>query len=287
MPRAYRNNVALSLGIITTHVSLTPAVVTEEQFKTVCLGHETALEPAHKTHAPSPIKQRQYCPVCDNDDKTTFLKARKEGDAFVVINDDELAEARGSEDVVNALKTSVTLGMHEATEVHMQTLPAKAGYYLKPANTKAAREGYALLVHILRTNPNLTLTGQWMPLTRANLYEITLFGDTLVMQERERTASVQVEAIDVSDDLNPQHVAMVGMVLSMLTTPFDPETYADDYMQRITALVASKDAVQGITPTGTGTAAKAAPVVDLTAALAQMAETAKKSPAPTKRKKSA
>lgn len=272
---SWRNGVTMTLGIITIVVGLDTAVGKSEESSahSVCDGRLKG-----KPHPLARTKDTRACPVCENDARNSFLSAVDSPEGLKLLTNEEKGDARAD---TETMKKKVALGLHDATEVNTKTMPSGSAYYLTP---QGGADGYAVILDLLRRHPEKVLMCQWVPASRANQYQVKPYGDTLVMVETARVENVKVVQQSL-EPVNPANAAMLDMFLDNLTTPYDPATYADQYLVRLRELLATKEvvAVEG----STAKKGKAvAPVIDLTAALAQMAEAAKK-PATTKRKKSA
>lgn len=268
---SFRNKIVLSLGLIALHVAMDSAVSDEKGLKIVCVGDDPA-----KPHEPTPIKQNPACPKCHNANFGTFKKAQVDGTAYTVVEADEVAAVK--EQSVGATKTTIAMTPHDAEEVHTHTIQDGSVYYLTP--NKGAEETYALIVETLREHPEIALLAQWTPVSRTNLYEIKLFGDTLVMEQRARTDAIKVVQVPVTP-ANPMFKTQMAMLLPTMVQPFDPATYADTYRTQLEALLASKGTVEGAA-TATGSAASLP--TNLMDQLNAMLAAAPATPAPKKKK---
>lgn len=262
---SWRNSIQMSLGLITFVVGLDTAVSKSDEggtSHTVCVGDTTP-------HDPVRTKDTRECPKCENKIRSTFRQAVDTPDGLKLVSADDKADAKG---LIADMKKKLVLGLHDTAEVSTQTLPSGSVYYLTP---QGGEEAYATIVDLLRRHPEKVLMTEWVPSSRANQYQVRLFGDTLVMQEHARAENVKVVQVPATP-ANPAHAAMLDAFLPTLTTPYDPATYADKYAVRMRELLATKDVVtvEGMATTKSGKAA--APVIDLTAALEKMAADAKK-----------
>lgn len=264
---AYRKGIVLQLGAISTLVDVESAVVAEESLKTVCVGD------AASPHIPTAVKQSLACPACKNDDRGSFKKARVEGTDFTVVEQDEVADARVNS--VGATKAIIQLTPHPIEEVRTQTIQGKSTYYLTGSKPELMPL-YGLLADTLRRHPEFAFLGLWTPVGRPGLYEIRLFGDTLVMEGRERTESLKIvqQEYPVVPSVNQQQM---DQLLPGMVSAFDPATYADTYKANLDALIASKAAVAGVLGEKSAASKSSVPTgtIDLTALLnAQLSGTA-------------
>ena len=258
---AYRKNITLQIGVISFTVDLDGAIETESRMKNVCVGDVTP-------HAPTPVKNNTSCPDCGNKEWSSFKKAEVDGKEYRVVDVDEVTKAK--EDSIGATKQVISLTAHPTTEVRTQTVQGDGTYYLTPASVGSA-DGYNLLVSLLRKHPEVAFLGLWTAVSRTNLYEVRLFGDTLLLEGRARTESIKIKPQPAGAP-NAMFEQQMDLLLPMLTKPFDPATYADTYKQEIEKLIASKTAVEGAAGPKAAGAKQAAATVDLSAQLdAQLA----------------
>jgi non-homologous end joining protein Ku len=255
---AYRPGVILQLGTITAIVDIDNAVQSVAGLKNVCLG------PTGTEHIPTACKQQSLkCPDCGNDDPTTFKKAKVEAKQFVVVEKTEVADAKAG--AVGATNKFISLLAHPAEEVHTQTIQGGGVYQLKAANQPMVQV-VSLLLDTLRRHPELAFTGLWSPAGRVNFYEVRPFGDTLVMEERARTEELKIIQQPVAA-IDPAFQSQVDIILAGNVVPYNPATYQDAYLQKLEAVLASKQAQDGIlVPKGKSTPTVAG-AVDLSAML--------------------
>lgn len=259
---SFRKDIVLQLGTITTMVNIDSAVDKDDAtgLKTVCVGEDAA-----HTHAPTAVRQDLKCPSCLNNDRATFKKAKVDGTAFTVVEADEVAATKATAN--GAGKKIIQLLAHPSSEVRTQAIQNGSVYYLSPSNAALAPL-YSLLVDFVKRHPETSFLGQWVPTSRANLYEIKVLGDTLVMEERARPEQIKVVQQAFTAPA-AEHQKMMDDLLPTLTTPFKPELYTDTYAEQLAALIASKTAVDGVVAEKTASVPKVQTtgVVDLTALL--------------------
>jgi non-homologous end joining protein Ku len=268
----YRNGIVLQLGAIAASVDLDGAVIKEESLNTVCRGPvEGNGDTAQHGHAPTGVKNNPTCPTCKNTTYSTFEKAKQVGTTrnpeFAIVKPEEVAATRA--EAVGATKDIIQLTVHRTEDVSTQTIQAESVYWLKPHKDTLAPL-YGMFVDALRRHPEYTFLGLWTPVARVGLYQVKLFGDTLVMEQRHRTESLKVEQQPViAPDAAGQ--GMIDTILSTLVKDFDPAVYADKYKADLEALIASKESESGIVVAGEKRAAAASVptgTVDLNAMLA-------------------
>jgi non-homologous end joining protein Ku len=271
---AFRNGIVLQLGAIATSVNVESAVIAEKGLKTVCRGPQDGIDrdgnpidPAHHGHAATPIRNNPGCPTCENTSYPTFEKASEVSKGeFAVLDQTEVATTRAN--AVGASKDIIQLSVHKTADVALQTVPGESVYFLTP-HKPALAPLYGMLVDALERHPELTFMGQWTSVARANLYQIKLFGSTLMMESRRRTEELKVVQQPVIA-IGAAEQGMVDTILGNLVVDFDPATYADTYRANLDVLIASKQTEEGIVSARTKAAATAVPTgaVDLSSVLA-------------------
>jgi non-homologous end joining protein Ku len=275
---AFRKGVVVQLGMVTMIADVDTAVRKEESLKTVCTGG------CGREHAPATINQRRICTESgDEVPYTSIKKAKLVGTQFVVIDEEEVADAKNAS--LGATKKVIGLTPHPVEGVEGKILPGGSIYALSPSDP-AQTQAYSMLHDTITRHPEIVLLGLWTPTSRASLFRFATFGDALVMEQQHRTADINISEPMIPPIPAPMQ-AQVDLLLPMMMQPFDPATYADTYAAALADLIASKEAVDGIvgdkpksdrTPTGVGG-------VDLMAQLAAAVEQAQAAQAKPARKK--
>lgn len=255
---AYRPGVILQLGTITAIVDVDNAIASKVSLKNVCCG-VTGTE-----HIPTAVKQRPLqCPDCLNDDPSTLKKASVSGKTFTVIEKTEVQDAKVG--AVGASAKFISLLAHPAEQVHTQSIPGGSVYQLK-AGSQPMVPVLSLLVDTIRRHPELAFTCLWAPAGRQNFYEITLFGDTLVMQECCRTEDLKIVQQPVVV-IDPAFQKQIDAILSATVVPYSVATYADTYLAKLAEVLATKEAQTGVVGPKTVSTPTVAGSVDLSAML--------------------
>lgn len=231
---AIAKGVAASFGLVTCSVSLHGAVEKAEGNKTVCCGNAATGE-----HDPILISQVRKCSTCGEVGYADLKKAREVGGGLVLLENDEIAEAKQD---ATAFKKQMAMTPHPAAEVEVQTMPGEKAYFLTP--DPGHETAYALLVHAIGSHPELAFMCQWTPRSNASQFRITVWQGVLMATERIRTAALK----PVPQVVASAPAAMQGMVEQVLALPgtvtdYDPAAYADSYADKIQAIVASKQVV--------------------------------------------
>lgn len=274
---ALKKGVAFSVGLVTASCSINGAVEKAAGNTTVCCG--SGLDPASgnaRSHDPVPLAQVRRCTTCGDVAYADIRKARQVGDGLVLLDEAEIAEAKGDAD---AYKTRVALTPHPAATVYARTAPGEKAYYITP--DPGHEVPYALLRDMIRNHPEFAFVGQWTPRSNASQFRLIVRDDCLMMTELVREQSVKAAPV-VTAEAPEAMLAMAEQILALpgVVTDYDPETYADRYEDNIQALLATKEVVaSGGTPAAPAKpslpAGQAAAMAQLEAMLAAAAPPAK------------
>lgn len=257
-----RKGLTLAFGLISTQVRLTGAVEkdTTPRLNTLCVGTEKGTE-----HPPAPIKQANTCAECGLlEDKTVLKKGRAAGDGYVVVDAEDITNARtetGAE-----YKKSIKFTAHPAGEVIDNTAPNGTLYYLAP---EAGADAYTLLRDLILQHPEVAFVGLYTVSSRVGMYVARVHGDAIVLEGRYRESELKASPEFDQTPANPQLFGMAEQFLESMVTEFDPDSYADSYAEAIKAMLEVGTPVAGLPSEETPAAG-----VDLMAAL--QAELAKK-----------
>lgn len=261
---AYRKGLVLTFGILNVIVSADGMKDKESSLVSVCCG------PANGEHPPTKINQKLYCASCD--DTVTYgdlKKASVVGDAFVVLEQQEVATVKDS--ALGATKKMLNVTLHPASEVASHTLQGDSVYVLTPEGSPQLG-AYSLLLDTIARHEEIAFLTRWTPTSKVSPFQLKVFNGSLVMQQLCEPGNVRTApVVDVIEAL-PEHQTMMDSLLPTLVTAFDPDAYNDQAGAALQALIASKEAVAGVTvevPKGTK-APVVAGSVDLTAALSAM-----------------
>lgn len=249
----------LQLGLITLETGVLSAVADEDAgLVSLCNGKGT--------HPAAKIKRRDYCPECENDDRSTFAKGKIVGDSVVMLTSEDL----GTLTVTEAEKKTLPLTVHKAADL-TGTFPSGKSYYLAPRGPGAAGN-YVLLVTLLTKRPDLALVTEFSFGGAPALYQVLAQGDVLVLRQLARPSAVN-EQPEVDGVMNEALLPLAEQFADTLCTEFDPALYRNKRAEAIAAMLENAApvalAASGDAPaaTGGGTDLMAA----LTAALAAAA----------------
>lgn len=234
---SFRSNILIQLGVLSVIVDLDSAVASVPSLSTVCEG------PLGGTpHILTAIKQETKCPDCGNEDKATMKKAKKVGKQFIPIDAEEVAQAKA--DSIGQTAAAIHLLVHPAEEVHLQTVHSGGAYAVKASN-QGMVEAVGLLTRHIKEHPELAFTTLFAPSGRVNFYELVVFGDTLVLEQRCRTEDMKIVQQPLADE-NRVNLAMLDQFLPTLVAAYDVSLYQDQYLQKLETILASKVAVDGV-----------------------------------------
>lgn len=263
---AFRKGLVLTFGVINVIVSLDGMKEKETSLTSVCCGTT-----GPGGHPPTKVSQKMWCITCDGHVAYADLKkAQQVGDSFVVVDQQEVAVVRDS--VLGATKKMLGLTVHPAAEVSEHTLQNDSVYLLSPEGAPQIG-AYSLLLDTIARHEEYAFLTTWTPTSKASLFQLKVFNGGLVMQQLCWPEQVKsVPDLHVMEAL-PEHQQMLDQLLPTLSTPFEIENYANTYAKALADLVASKEAVAGITPETVKSIGTVKPMtggVDLTAALQAM-----------------
>lgn len=236
------SGVSLSFGLLTCTVSMSSAVEPKVSNTNVCTGTD-----AHGEHAVAKVGSRNTCPECGDIAYTDIKKARKVGDGYVLLTEEDLAAVAGDPAAAERSKKTAALTAHPAENVDLRTTTGEKLYYLTPAT--GSEDSYATLFALVRSHPELVFLAQWTPRSKTGTFALKAFQGTLCFQERERAESIR-QAPAVPTEAPPALLAMAEQVLALpgLVVEYDPATYADSYEQKIAEIVAAKTPTSLIVP---------------------------------------
>lgn len=209
---ATASGVTLSLGMLGLVVSVHAAVGEDDSggLKMVCTDK----------HAPTPVKQRLACPVCDNAERGTFQRARPVGDGYVVIPPEVLDQVKTAAD---AFKKQITLTVHPATEVTSVLLPSGKSYYLNLGKgpSQGMRDTYTLLGQLVRSRADLAFMTKYTLRSATSVFRLVVAGDgTLVLQQMADAALVRKHPQIEFSELDGKALDLANMLAETQTTPF-------------------------------------------------------------------
>lgn len=243
---ALKKGVAFSVGLVTASCSINGAVEKAAGNVTVCCGTDP-----NKPHDPIRLAQVRRCTDCGDVPYTAIRKAREVGDGLVLLEDTEIAEAKGDAD---KYKTAVALTPHPAATVYARTAPGEKAYYVTP--DPGHEVAYDVLRNMISAHPELAFVGLWTPRSNAGQFRVIVRDGCLMMTELVREQNLKHAPV-VTAEAPAAMLQMADQVLALpgVVTDYDTDTYADHYEERIQALLATKQVVS----TGGAPAAPAAP----------------------------
>lgn len=261
------SNIRVTLGaLVNFQASIHSAVEGNENagLSSLCIHENTE----HAKQPASPIKRRDFCPVCDNDDKATFRKGQLSGSSAVMLTAEqvEAAKAHGQK-----IKGTLELRTHTTGSV-AGTFPTGKSYYLNaksPADTKL----YALVAQTMQAHPELTLIGEASLRGAAMLYQVIADDGVLIMRQLARPEMVRERPV-IEGEADPKLGPLLEQLLTRSAEPFDPQAYVSTRAKALNEALATAPSMATIA----GGEAPASANVDLQgkleAALAALGQTA-------------
>ncbi|SYX85963.1 Ku protein [Paenibacillus alvei] len=253
---------AISFGLV--HVPVKMHTATEDK--------DISMRMIHK-ECGSPLSYVRSCPVCDKEVAwDEIIKGYEyEKGRFVLFDKEELEQLQ--EEANRAISIIDFVDLQEIDPIYYQKT-----YYLSP--DQAGANAYQLLREALNKTGKIGIAKVTLR-AKSSLAAIRVLNNCLVMETMhypdEIRASTQVPNVPEQVQVNPKELEMAKLLISQLSTSFEPEKYTDEYRARLLERIEQKIAGQEIR---TAPAAQpTANVVDLMAALQASIE-AMKSPAP-------
>ncbi len=254
MPRSIWNGV-ISFGMVSIPVKLFTA--TESKDISFHLLHE---------ECNSRLKQLRWCPVCEHEVEWGQIVRGYEyaREQHIVLSDEDF------EKLPLPSKHTVELtAFVQAQEI--DPVFYEKSYYLEPEETGI--KPFALLMRALREK-QLTAIAKIAVRNKERLCALRPLDGTLILETLYYPDEIRVQKgtelpeIEVSE----RELSMAFTLIDLLSEPFAPEKYGDDYRQALMAVIQAKLEGQEIVETP----AAPAKVTDLMAALKASVEAAKK-----------
>lgn len=253
---------AISFGLV--HVPVKMHTATEDK--------DISMRMIHK-ECGSPLSYVRTCPVCDKEVAwDEIIKGYEyEKGRYVLFDKEELEQLQ--EEANRAISIIDFVDLQEIDPVYYQKT-----YYLSP--DQAGANAYQLLREALNETGKIGIAKVTLR-AKSSLAAIRVLNNCLVMETMfypdEIRSSSQVPNVPEQVKVNPKELEMAKLLISQLSTAFEPEKYTDEYRERLLKRIEQKIAGEEVR---TAPAAQpTANVVDLMAAL-QASIDAMKSPAP-------
>lgn len=182
---ATRAGITLSLDFLNVMVSVYAAVGedTSAKLTTLCTHLNTPLQ---HDHDPNPIKQKYVCPTCDSEAKENFVKGRKSGAQWVIIDDTVREQVKAA---AKESADTIALTVHPADQVTGVLMPSGKSYYLgvKGDSDKATAklsQAYTLLSRTIAGRPDLAFMGKFTLSSTTSIFQLVVAGEgTLVLRQ--------------------------------------------------------------------------------------------------------
>ncbi|MFP4975939.1 Ku protein [Paenibacillus sp. CN-4] len=240
---------AISFGLV--HVPVKMFSATEDK--------DISLRYIHK-ECGSPLSYVRKCPVCDKE--VVWEEIGKgyeyEKGKFVVFEKDEIDQL--AEQASKNIAILDFVDLNEIDPIYFQKT-----YYLSP--DQAGANAYRLLHQAMRDTGKIGIAKisirSKSSLAAIRVLESCLAIETIFYPDEIRPVS-QVPNLPEAAGVNDKEMEMAKLLISQLSTPFDPEKYTDDYRQRMLDLISSKVAGEEI---HIAPARQQTNVIDLMAAL--------------------
>ncbi|NUU63542.1 non-homologous end joining protein Ku [Paenibacillus agri] len=240
---------AISFGLV--HVPVKMFSATEDK--------DISLRYIHK-ECGSPLSYVRKCPVCDKEVAWEEIGKGYEYEKgkFVTFDKEELDQLNEE-----SSKNITILDFVDLTEI--DPIYFQKTYYLSP--DQAGGNAYRLLMEAMRQTGKIGIAKisirSKSSLAAIRVLEECIAIETIFYPDEVRPAS-QVPNLPGTGAVNDKELEMAKLLISQLSTPFEPSKYTDDYRQRMQDLISHKIAGEEfhIAPTK-----QESNVIDLMAAL--------------------
>jgi DNA end-binding protein Ku len=242
---------SISFGLVNIPIKLHSA--TEDR--------DIKLRSLHK-ECHTPIKYEKVCPVCDKEiDHKDIVKGYEVTKGkFVVLEEDELNAIKEANDE-KAVEILDFIKIDEIDPIFYDR-----SYFVSPND--GGKKAYSLLRKALVTSGKVGIAKITMR-SKEQLSVVRVYDNTLVMETihypDEVRPSKDIPNVPENDDISGKELETATMLIEQLTSVFQPENYHDEYRERLSQLIESKQTGEKVV-----TAKEKAPrenVTDLMAAL--------------------
>ena len=231
-------NLSLQFGLVALAVKSEVAIEKPASMSNMCTG-----QPGKKGHDATPVTAPKTCVACGPiTDYDSLVKGVKQGNAYTIITQDEVAEAK--DEYAAEHKGTLNLIPHPAQQFVAETAPGDTMHYLTPADAGSANH-YQLLVKLIKSHPELVFASLYTPVSATALYIVLERNGVLVMQKRVRSQALKPTP-SVGGEVNEQLFAMLEAVLPEFVTDYDAEAYEDKYEAAIAEMLAKLQALASV-----------------------------------------
>lgn len=216
---------AISFGLV--HVPVKMFSATEDK--------DISLRYIHK-ECGSPLSYVRKCPVCDKEVAWEEIGKGYEYEKgkFVLFDKEELDQL-----TEESSKSITILDFVDLTEI--DPIYFQKTYYLSP--DQAGMNAYRLLMEAMRQTGKIGIAKISIR-SKSSLAAIRVLSDCLAIEtiyypDEVRPVS-QVPGLPEAGIVNDKELDMAKLLISQLSTPFEPAKYTDDYRQRMLDLISHK-----------------------------------------------
>lgn len=247
---------AISFGLV--HVPVKMFSATEDK--------DIAMKYIHKACG-TPLSYVRTCQHCEQPVEWEQIVRGYEYESgkFVLFEKEEL------DSLSEASKEIKILDFVDLTEI--DPIYFQKTYYLAPGDTGA--NAYSLLLEAMRQTGKIGIAKVSIR-SKSSLAAIRIMEDCIVMETifypDEIRPIAQVPNLPENPAVNDKELTMAKMLIEQLSTPFEPETYRDDYREKVLDMIQHKIAGEEIR---ISPEAPQTNVVDLMAALQASLEAVK------------
>lgn len=253
----------VSFGLVSIPVRMT--VATRSQNISFHMLHDKCL---------NRIEEKRWCPNCEVevDYKHVVKGMEYEKGDYVVIDKTDFESL--------PLPTKSVLAVDSFVDIaEIDPIYFESSYFLEP-DAKGATP-YALLYSVLKKK-NLVAIGKVAIRTRERLCAIRCYENALMVETLWFPEEIMESEVGSHKAPEKQQMQIAEKLVDMLTEPFEPQKYHNEYKEALEQLIEAK--AGGKKPSTGGTKKSSGKVVDLLKALKDSVEKAEKKPRPKKTK---
>jgi non-homologous end joining protein Ku len=162
-------------------------------------------------------------------------RAKEVGDSLVLVNADEIAAVRGTDDA-EGTGSNLRLRVHPSTQVNRKSWPTGNTYWFEP--NKGSEQSYGLLAD-LAGEPDFAFTGTMMLRKAEKFFRLVRADFGLVLMELVRPEQVHEFEMPVTGYSGE----LLGMALELVDrqmVDFDPSDYRSKIGERMADMLAAK-----------------------------------------------
>jgi len=211
---------AISFGLVNIPVELNPVIK----------NNDTAFNMLHQKCG-SRIKQQRVCPHCEEEVKISdIIKGYQyTNDKYITFTEDDFAKLQVQSD--NTLEIIAFVNLKDIDPIYYEK-----SYYL---TTKNSSKAFSLFKKALNDAGKVAIAKT--VLGYKSYYVVLRFGkNNILMNTLYFEEEINLEEESLEEEFTKAELAMATKLIDAMSDEFKPETYTDEYQNRIKEAIASK-----------------------------------------------